>query len=232
MNTDFSLLEKRLGYSFKDSSLLKTALCHKSYINEAKTAGVRSYERLEFLGDAVLGVVVSRYIYDNYSSFPEGALSRLRASVVCESSLAAVARRLGLGEFIFLSHGEELTGGYDKDAILCDVTESVIAAMYLDSDMGTAAEFIMKILRTTIEEHALLHSAMEDDFKTALQEAVQKDGGTVTYDVLSESGPDHEKTYVVAACVNGNRVATGSGGSKKKAQQDAAEKALEKLNKA
>ena len=104
--------------------------------------------------------------------------------------------------------------------------------MYLDSDMGTAAEFIMKILRTTIEEHALLHSAMEDDFKTALQEAVQKDGGTVTYDVLSESGPDHEKTYVVAACVNGNRVATGSGGSKKKAQQDAAEKALEKLNKA
>lgn len=230
MNTDLAQLEKKLGYKFENLQLLKTAMCHKSYINEAKTKDIQSYERLEFLGDAVLGVVVSRYIYDKFSSLPEGALSKLRASVVCETSLAAVARRLELGEFIYLSRGEEMSGGYDKDAILCDVTEAVIAAMYLDSDMSTAAEFIMKILRDTIEEHAGMHFAMEDDFKTILQEAVQSNGGTVTYDVLSESGPDHDKTYVVAACVNGKTVSEGIGGSKKKAQQDAAQKALKILN--
>lgn len=219
-------LEKNLGYTFKNKKLLTTALCHKSYINEAKDGQTNSYERLEFLGDSVLGVIVSRYIFDNFATFPEGKLSRLRASVVCEESLAQVARSLDIGSYIILSNGERACGGGDKDAILCDVIEAVIAAMYIDADMETAEDFVMKILKDIIDTHAALHGD-NTDYKTLLQEKVQQDGGTVTYEILSESGPDHSKSYTAGVYVNGELVAQGEGASKKKAHQSAAGKALE-----
>lgn len=221
-------LEEKLNYKFKNKNLLTTALCHKSYINEAGGKNVSSYERLEFLGDSVLGVIVSRYIYDNFTSFPEGKLSRLRASVVCEENLALVARRLGIGNYIILGKGEAAGGGADKDTILCDVFEAVIAAMYLDSDMTVAENFVMDMLKDIIDEHALVHKD-NIDYKTLLQEWVQRDGGTVVYEILSQSGPDHDKRYVAGVYVCGDLVAQGEGSSKKKAHQSAAGNALKIL---
>lgn len=226
MNTE--ALEKKLGYTFKNKNLLKTALCHKSYINESREGNTKSYERLEFLGDSVLGVIVSRYIFENFTSFPEGKLSRLRAAVVCEESLAQVARSLDIGRYIILSNGERATGGGDKDAILCDVTEAIIAAIYLDADMSDAEAFVMRILKDTIDTHAKMHGD-NTDYKTLLQEKVQQDGGTVDYEILSESGPDHSKSYIAGVYINGRLIAKGEGASKKKAHQSAAGKALEQI---
>ena len=224
---DIKELEKKLGYTFKNKRLLTTALCHKSYINEAKDDNIRSYERLEFLGDSVLGVVISRYIFENFKSFPEGKLSRLRASVVCEDSLADIARKLDIGGHIILSNGERSSGGADKDAILCDVFEAVIAAIYLDSDdMDVVEGFVLSNLKDITDAHAAMQ---EDnvDYKTLLQEKVQQKGSVVTYESLSESGPDHSKNYVAGVYIDGKMTAQGSGASKKKAQQSAAGKALE-----
>lgn len=221
-------LEEKLNYKFKNKKLLIEALCHKSYINEASNKDAASYERLEFLGDSVLGVIVSRYIYDNFTSFPEGKLSRLRASVVCEENLAFVARRLGIGSHIILGKGESAGGGADKDTILCDVFEAIIAAMYLDSDMQTAKDFVMHMLKDIIDKHASLHGD-NTDYKTLLQEWVQRDGGTVSYEILSEAGPDHDKRYVAGAYVCGELVSQGEGSSKKKAHQSAAGNALRAL---
>ena len=227
MKNDFAMLQKQLGYKFKNVRLLEQALCHKSYINETADND-NSYERLEFLGDSVLGVVVSRYIYDNYASFPEGELTKLRASVVCEDSLSKLARKLNLGEYIYLSNGERHSGGADKDAILCDVFESVIAAIYLDSNMEKAQEFILNNLEDVIKDHAK-HRNSTTDYKTTLQEFVQQTGGKVEYKIVSESGPDHDKQYDVVVYVNGKKTATGRGHSKKKAQQDAAKNAITEI---
>ncbi len=219
--------EKTLGHSFKDINLLTNALCHKSYINECKT-GINSYERLEFLGDSVLGVIVSAYIYDNYPKLPEGELTKLRASVVCETTLADVARRLGAGRYILLSRGEAMSGGSDKDAILCDVFEAVVAAIYLDSDMETARRFVLDNLTHIIDDHAA-NADEVNDYKTVLQEQVQQHGGRVEYKLLSESGPDHCKQYHFGVYIDGRCVAEGDGGSKKKAQQSAAKNAIQKI---
>ena len=224
MKSNLAQLEQTLGYKFKNQKLLTQALCHKSYINESD-GKIKSYERLEFLGDSVLGVVVSRYIYDNYSSFPEGELTRLRAAVVCESSLSQLARKLNIGQHIYLSKGEMQSGGAHKDAILCDVFEAVIAAIYLDSNMENAQEFILNNLADVIKQKAQLGCDI-NDYKTNLQEVVQQNGGTVEYKIVSESGPDHAKQYEAVVYVNGKNVAIGSGSSKKKAQQDAAKKAI------
>lgn len=221
----FEGLEKNLGYTFKNKKLLRTALCHKSYINEAKDNKARSYERLEFLGDSVLGLIVSRYIYDNYTTFPEGKLSRLRASVVCEDCLSDIARDLDIGSYVILSNGERNNGGSDKDTILCDVMEAIIAAIYLDAGMQAAEEFVLKILEKEIQSNAV-DECDSTDYKTVLQEMAQDNGDTVTYEVLSESGPDHSKVYVAGVYINGTLVAKGEGGSKKKAQQNAAGNAL------
>lgn len=218
-------LEKNIGYNFKNKKLLTTALCHKSYINESKGSDAKSYERLEFLGDSVLGVIVSRYIFENYSTFPEGKLSRLRASVVCEDTLSEVARGLDVGKYIILSNGERSNGGSDKPAILCDVIEAIIAAIFLDADMETAEDFVLKILKGSIDAHAQMHGD-NTDYKTLLQEKVQSSGGTVTYEILSESGPDHCKSYIAGVYINGSLVAKGEGTSKKKAQSRAAGIAL------
>ena len=219
-------LEQKLGYTFKNKRLLTTALCHKSYINEAKDNNIRSYERLEFLGDSVLGVIVSRYIFENFTSFPEGKLSRLRAAVVCEESLSDIARSMDIGRYIILSNGERISGGADKDAILCDVFEAVIAAIYLDSDdMDIVEGFVMNALKDVIDSHASLHGD-NVDYKTLLQENVQQNGSVVTYEILSESGPDHSKCYTAGVYIDGKLIAQGEGASKKKAQQSAAGKAL------
>lgn len=224
MNTE--ALEAKLGYVFKNKSLITTALCHKSYINEARDGQVTSYERLEFLGDSVLGVIVSRYIFENFTTFPEGKLSKLRAAVVCEESLAAIATDLGIGSYIILSKGERSTGGESKPAILCDVIEAIIAAIYLDAGMDEAERFVMKILRDTIEGCAAMQGD-NTDYKTLLQEKVQGFGGNVSYEILAESGPDHSKVYVAGVYVNGELIAKGEGASKKKAHQIAAGKALD-----
>lgn len=226
MKNDFAQLQELLGYKFNDISLLEQALCHKSYINESKR-NVSSYERLEFLGDSVLSVVVSRYIYDNYSSFPEGELTKLRASVVCENTLSDVARKLNIGAWILLSKGEKQSGGDDKDAILCDVFESVIAAIYLDSDMSCARQFILDNLTDIIIEQAKLGND-SNDYKTNLQELVQQRDDDVHYEIVSESGPDHAREYEAAVYINGKLVSTGTGTSKKKAHQSAAKNALVK----
>ena len=227
MKSNLARLEQTLGYKFKNPKLLEEALCHKSYINESN-GNVKSYERLEFLGDSVLGVVVSRYIYDNYSSFPEGELTKLRASVVCERTLSQMARKLNIGDCIYLSKGESQSGGADKDAILCDVFEAVIAAIYLDSDMANARVFILNNMSDAISEQAKLGND-SNDYKTNLQEIVQQSGGTVEYKIVSETGPDHAKQYEAVVCVNGKSIARGIGASKKKAHQEAAKNAINKL---
>ena len=221
-------LERNLKYTFKNEDLLKNALCHKSYINEARGQKLESYERLEFLGDAVLGLVIGRFIYDKYPSFSEGVMSKLRASVVCEQTLSDAVRDLDVGRYIYLSNGERASQGYDKDAILCDVFESIIAAIYLDSDMDHAREFILCNLSDTVEENATLQQS-NCDYKSTLQEKIQHVGKNLSYRILSETGPDHEKVYTAAVYVDGEKVAEGVGASKKKAHQDAAKKALEKI---
>ena len=227
MKNNFAKLQEQLGYKFKNISLLEQALCHKSYINESKSK-ISSYERLEFLGDSVLSVVVSRYIYDNYSSFPEGELTKLRASVVCESTLSEAARKLCIGDWLLLSKGEKQSGGNNKSAILCDVFESIIAAIYLDSDMNFAKQFILDNLKDIIAEQARLGND-SNDYKTNLQELVQQRGYGVDYKIISECGPDHAREYEAAVYVDGDYVASGVGTSKKKAQQVAAKNALIKF---
>lgn len=221
-------LQSNLKYTFKNEEFLKNALCHKSYINEARGQNLESYERMEFLGDAVLGLVISRFIYDRYTSFPEGVLSKLRASVVCEQTLSDAARDLDIGRYIYLSNGERLSHGYDKDAILCDVFESIIAAIYLDSDMEHAKKFILDNLSDTVEENATLQQS-NSDYKSTLQEKIQHKGKVLSYRILDEYGPDHEKVYTAAVYVDGEKIAEGTGASKKKAHQNAAKKALEKI---
>ena len=189
---------------------------------------ISCYERLEFLGDSVLSVVVSRYIYDNYSSYPEGELTKLRASSVCEKTLSMVARTLGIGDYILLSKGEAQSGGADKDAILCDVFESVIAAIYLDSNMENAERFILDNLKDVIGYQAE-NGNDNNDYKTNLQELVQQKGSDVDYRIISEKGPDHSKQYEAAVFIDGKHIANGIGTSKKKAQQDAAKNTLLKI---
>lgn len=225
MYNSFSQFEKNIGHKFANIKLLAEALCHKSYINEASES-IKSYERLEFLGDSILGVIVSNYIFDNYPDFPEGELTKLRASVVCETTLADISRKLDAGSFVLLSKGEDMTGGRDKDAMLCDVFEAVVAAIYLDSDMEGAKRFVLDNLTDVIENHAT-DADVVNNYKSALQEYVQQSGGRVEYRLHSENGPEHSREYTFGVYINGKAVAEGNGTSKKKAQQAAAKSAVQ-----
>lgn len=220
-------LESRIGYHFNNPHLLETAMTHSSYANERHAAGVVSYERLEFLGDSVLGLCTAEFLYAHTPSLPEGRMTRLRAELVCENSLHAAALTLGLGDFMRLGRGEELTGGRERVSILADMVEAIIAAIYLDGGMDEARRFIMAhvLCGAQIEEsHAVA------DYKTALQEFVQRRGEVqIRYELIGESGPDHNKTFVFAVSVDGEHVGEGSGRTKKEAEQMAAHKALEKL---
>lgn len=226
LNFDEKAIEKNIQYVFKDKALLKQALSHSSFINEMKIKEDReSYERLEFLGDAVLEMISSEYLFEHYKDLPEGKLTRLRASIVCEFTLSSVSERLHLGDYVLLSRGEEMTGGRVRSSILCDLFESVLGAIYLDGGMEAAKRYVHTFLMTDIEHKTLFYDA-----KTVLQEMVQKNGkGVVTYELLEEKGPDHNKSFITSVLIDGQKTATGEGTSKKNAQQMAAYKAILKL---
>ena len=217
-------LEEKLGYRFKNRALLENALQHSSYANEHRGAGMRSNERLEFLGDAVLGVVTADYLYKKHPDLPEGDLTRIRAALVCEESLHEVAQGLDLGRHLKLGRGEEQGGGRERPSILADATESVFAAVYLDGGMEAAEHHIMRFIPKNLEQRESLGFR---DYKTALQEVIQKNPEEkVEYVLVSESGPDHAKAFQVEVCLNSNVIGVGTGRSKKAAEQMAAKEAL------
>jgi len=215
--------EEAIGYRFRDISLLENALSHSSYANERWHNGLKSNERLEFLGDSVLGMVVAEHLYRTCPNRPEGELSRMRADMVCETSLAAIAVKLDLGKQLLLGHGETVSGGSKRASILADAVESVIAAIYLDGGFAPAKAFIEQFVLTG----ATVEQPRNMDYKTALQELIQqKKGQVITYTLVGESGPDHNKQFNVQVSVNDHIVGEGAGSSKKRAEQDAARDAL------
>ena len=217
-------LEKKLEYVFKNKKLLFTALTHSSYANEKRGEGAESYERLEFLGDSILGFVTAKHLYDAVPALPEGKMTRLRAELVCEQSLYGVASELKLGKYLLIGHGEEKNGGRERTSILADTVESIIAAIYLDGGMAPAESFIKRMILSP--ESIAAHHAV--DYKTEIQELVQqKSGQMLHYAETGEYGPDHDKTFTVAVLVNGAEAGTGTGRSKKEAEQAAARRALE-----
>lgn len=220
-------LEKRLGYSFRNRHLLETALTHSSYANENRACGSVCNERLEFLGDSVLGVTVADFLYRTYPDMPEGRMTRLRAELVCEQSLHRVALELHLGEYIRLGKGEEHNGGRTRTSILSDAVEAVIAAMYLDAGMETAVSFIHRCL---LDNVSVTETPSFTDYKTALQELVQRRSGQVlAYELVGEEGPDHAKIFRMQVLLNGTVIGTGTGRTKKEAEQSAAANAMEAL---
>lgn len=225
LNFDEKAIEQNIQYEFKNKELIKQALSHSSFINEMKRKGMESYERLEFLGDAVLELITSEFLFEEYKDLPEGQMTKLRASIVCEFTLSSVSELLHLGDYVLLSKGEALTGGRNRSSILCDLFESVLGAIYLDGGMEAAKKYVHSFLLTDIEHKTLFYDA-----KTTLQEMVQKNGkGIVNYEMIEEKGPDHNKSFVTAVYVDGIRLASGEGTSKKNAQQMAAYKAILKL---
>ena len=219
-------LEAAIGYKFKNIALLQNALAHSSYANERWHNSLMSNERLEFLGDSILGMCVAEYLYCTFPDRPEGELTRMRADMVCEQTLANVAGRIGLGEHLLLGKGEEQGGGRTRNSILADAVESVIAASFLDGGMGAAKQFIQKYILVEVPVKKL-HNV---DYKTSLQELVQqKKNQVLSYALVGESGPDHDKHFEVEVSLNGKVVGLGSGSSKKRAEQDAARVAIESL---
>ena len=220
-------LETAIGYRFQNITLLQNALAHSSYANERWHNSLQSNERLEFLGDSILGMTVADYLYRNFPDRLEGELTRMRADMVCERSLAKIAHQIGLGEYLLLGKGEEQGGGRNRDSILADAVESVIAACYLDGGMDAAVGFIRRYVLNNVPVERMKHV----DYKTALQELVQqKRNQTMVYRLTGESGPDHDKKFCVELTLNGEVVGTGIGTSKKRAEQDAARAALELLS--
>ncbi|MBQ7692596.1 MAG: ribonuclease III [Oscillospiraceae bacterium] len=219
-------LEDKIGYRFHNRALLETALTHSSYANE-RHGECESYERLEFLGDSVLGLVTAEYLFTRRVQLPEGRMTRLRAELVCETSLHKTALSLGLGSYMRLGKGEEHTGGRERPSILADMVEAIIAALYLDSGMEEAKRFIMANILQDVEFGESHRSA---DYKTQLQELVQRRSNQViTYSLVEESGPDHNKTFTFEVLINGVSSGRGSGKTKKEAEQMAACRALENL---
>ena len=221
-----SELEQAIGYRFKNITLLQNALAHSSYANERWHDSLKSNERLEFLGDSILGMMVADHLYRSFPDRPEGELTRMRADMVCEQSLAKIADRIGLGKHLLLGHGEEQGGGRGRASILADAVESVIAATYLDGGMDAARKFIAQFVLCNVPVSRLQNV----DYKTRLQELVQqKKNQIISYSLTGETGPDHDKHFTVEVSLNGEVVGQGSGTSKKRAEQDAACNALKKL---
>lgn len=221
-------LENIIGYKFKNPNLLKTALTHSSYANETRC---ESYERLEFLGDSVLSIIISEYLFEKMKSVSEGELSRIRASLVCEDSLAEASKALGYGKFIRLGNGEEKAGSRSRSSILCDIFEAVLAAIYLDGGMSCAREYVLRVMSDKLKANLLTKSVK--DYKSRLQEEIQKkyhDKAKISYTITNESGPEHKKSFFVELVINGRRISGGKGFSKKEAEQEAAKIALTELN--
>ena len=218
-------LETKLGYSFQDALLLQHALTHSSYANEHRAEGMTSNERLEFLGDSVLGMVVADHLYRTHPNMPEGDLTRTRAALVCEESLYEVAKSLNLGSYLRLGKGEDAGGGRSRPSILADAVESVLAAVYLDGGIAQ----VRRLIRTLILDRER-EKTVDRDYKTALQELVQRSSGQVlSYRAVGERGPDHAKVFVMEVELNGESAGRGEGRTKKEAEQMAAKAAMEKL---
>jgi ribonuclease-3 len=218
-------LQERIGYVFKNDTLLKQAITHSSFSNEQKINKIDNYERLEFLGDAVLELVSSEFLFNENKTMPEGQLTRLRASMVCEPALAYCARDIELDKFILLGKGEEATGGRKRNSITSDVMEAVIGAIYLDGGLEDAKRFINRFVLSDLENKILFL-----DSKTLLQEEIQKKNGAVLrYELVGETGPDHDKEFTVEAYLNDKLIGKGVGRNKKSAEQQAAYAALLKI---
>ncbi len=219
------LIEERIGFKFKDRMLLRSALSHRSYINELKINKYPDYERLEFLGDAVLELVVSACLYKEHPEMPEGELSKLRSALVCEPTLAEAAKEFDLPDFILVGHGEEEQGSRYKASIVSDVFEALIGARYLDSGFEAAKAHIEKYVLKDMGSKRLFY-----DSKSILQEKCQKEGNVLEYVLSDESGPDHKKVFTVDVLINGLKVSTGKGSSKRKAEQQAAYEFLRNID--
>ena len=218
-------LQEKLGYHFKDIGLLEHAMTHSSYANEHRATGITSNERLEFLGDSVLGMIVAEYLFATHPNMPEGELTRTRAALVCETSLYEVALALGLGRCLRLGRGEDAGGGRQRPSILADATEATLAAVYLDGGI----QAVIPIIRSFILDKEKEKTAGRD-YKTALQELVQRNPGqTVSYRLVEETGPDHARVFVMEVSVGGVPAGIGRGRSKKEAEQMSARAALDKL---
>ncbi|QED47504.1 ribonuclease III [Cytobacillus dafuensis] len=227
IDKQFKDFQKKIGIEFINEKLLKQAFTHSSYVNEHRRKPNEDNERLEFLGDAVLELTVSKFLFIKYPMMSEGELTKLRAAVVCEPSLVSFAHELSFGNLVLLGKGEEMTGGRERPALLADVFESFIGALYLDKGLDTVIEFLEKIVFPKIDSGAFSHVM---DFKSQLQELVQRDGaGVIEYKILQEKGPAHNREFVSRVSMNGKELGTGTGRSKKEAEQHAAQMALEIL---
>ncbi len=216
-------LEDKIGYQFKNKNLLLQALTHSSYANEGKKHG-RNNERLEFLGDSVLSVIVAKHLFLKYKDIPEGELTKLRASLVCEKALDVFAQQLGLGEYLRLGKGEEMTGGRNRPSILADAFEAVIAALYLDGGYQAAQKFVLSFIPENLDVKSANQLA---DYKTTLQEIIQQNREEkIEYVLADEKGPDHAKVFTAEVLLNSNVIGVGEGSSKKQAEQNAAKEAL------
>ena len=221
---NYSSLEQKIGYHLNDPTLLRRALTHKSFSHEYHIQQVDHYERLEYLGDAILEYIASEELYNRYPELQEGELTKKRASLVCEYTLSRIALELGYGEAVFLSNGELQTGGRERPSILCDLFESVLGAIYLDGGLESAKQYVATHLMTDLE-----HRTIFTDAKTILQEYSQKQGHMPEYPLISTKGPDHAKKYTVAVKIGGKTYATATAGSIKGAQMEAAHETLRML---
>ena len=221
MSAKLKEFQEMIGYTFQNEGLLRQALTHSSYSNEKHMKKLSDNERLEFLGDAVLEIISSEFLYHNYSDLPEGKLTTLRASIVCEPTLALCTEPLELGSYLYLGKGEDLTGGRRRKSILSDALEAIIGAIYLDGGFANAKEFVTKYILTDIEHKKLFY-----DSKTILQEVIQEEHERLVYELIGESGPDHDKSFTVEVRVDDKKISTGTGHTKKAAEQEAAYRAL------
>ncbi len=223
---ELELLQENLNYKFKNIELLETALTHSSYANEHNMKITENNERLEFLGDAIVSLIVSQYLYKKYPYYPEGELTKIRAKVVCESSLAYIAEKINLGQYLLLGKGEEATGGRTRESILGDASESLVGAVYMDSDFDTTKRFLLDKFENDLV-HAVAKGSLFIDYKTDLQENLQRrKRSRIEYSVSKEEGPDHNKVFHIDVLIDNEVVGQGSGRNKKEAEQMAAKEAL------
>lgn len=229
MEDTVSELESKIGYTFSQKETIKTAVTHSSYANERKAQKLKYNERTEFLGDSVLSLVISEYLFSRYPDLPEGELTVTRAKIVCESSLARCSSDINLGKYLLLGKGEEATGGRKKISVLSDAFEALIGALYIDGGFNTARDFILKQMEHIIK--SCVSGKLFYDFKTQLQELVQQKGEqNIVYRIVREEGPDHNKTFVTEVLVNQVVLGLGEGHSKKESEQNAAKDALDKIS--
>lgn len=228
MQLNIAELQKKIKYDFSDSSILREALTHSSYANEKKGELISHNERLEFLGDSVLSIVISDYLFSNHKDLPEGDLTKIRSKIVCEATLAECSRKIKLGHYMYFGKGEEMTGGRERTSILADAYEALIAAIYRDGGIDQAGNFILREMKSSINNS--ISGKIFIDYKTHLQEIVQvKKNNRIKYEIINEKGPDHCKVFCTNVLLNDKIIGFGEGRSKKESEQNAAKMALERV---